>query len=482
MFTSNSHAVATPIRNSETDRQLRGITTAWLTILLHWALKAASCLRAREAGHSNTESNTASVPLKSTQSVKSSGGQASCRCARRRCWPLSSRKASSIVAKTVSTPAEVLVSVQATLAPAEEKAKASPKNASQDVAPAATLDFLSRQSPLHNQDEAPMLPMEALHRIVSPAARSVAAAQDTSVPTTPKLLLPEAAFARAAQVTPEVESLIATKRSQRKKTTRVSFQDSAEWVLFDVDQPTVQLVVKSCPTSQEEESPRSPRASLTSSSALSFQRQTSICNQPVCVSSDLETHHSLNDTFREAMIGAATPKARAANPYVLGCCFSSSHATTDDVEPMVATPKAGRMKLPSLGASSDESPFHLPCMTPKTGSSSSTSFGLSDEPQSDDCTTPKAGFACEAQFGIRETLPTGLGDESQTKPDSASSYLHNECEVYPMTLEYKLDLSSVPPAMDTSCQSGSIDKSLNASTECRQASMMDSIDIALEVL
>jgi len=323
----------------------------------------------------------------------------------------------------------------------------------------------------------------------------VAANQDTSIPTTPKLLLPDAAFARAPQVAPETECLDANKRSQRKKTTKVSFLDNAEWVLFDVDQPGVQPVVKSCPTSQDKESPRSPRPSLIGSSALSFDGQTSTWDP-----SDLEK--SFDETSREAMRSAATPKARAANPYVLGCCVSFSDRANPDDESIVATPKAGRMKLPAFELDEEplvvtpqagsiklptfpiselESPSFAPCTTPKTGSSSSTSFGLSEEPQSEDCTTPRASFASGVQFGIWESLP-GLGDDLQTDSDTASPSLHNECEVDPLRQQYTYDLSNEVSTLGRSCQSGSIDKSPGASAKCGQTSLVESNGIAPEVL
>jgi len=283
----------------------------------------------------------------------------------------------------------------------------------------------------------------------------------------------------------------------------VSFMPSAEWVMFGLDQPTNQPVLKSRPTDRDEESPRSPRPSQMTSSSLSFH---GTCGDSVCNAVDATMHNSNSPTLKEAMLSVATPKPCSASPNELGCCNASDDVATHDVELTVATPKAG---LPTQyifeGVTTlDESPsskcsFSL-CPTPKAGSSSlPASFGFFEELPAEDCTTPKVGSSSlPASFGFFEELPAedcttpkarssssaqlsfsiaslaDFGDGSQSDSDTADTPLHNECQAFWLPQEHSPSTATgscqngdpSPSAASSNCHSGNITLPTDGFPEC----------------
>jgi hypothetical protein len=352
-----------------------------------------------------------------------------------------------------------------------DKSKDCQKDVSHDVAPAAPLDFQPRTSPELDEvqkkqmlpmeaevQKQPMLPMgadahivqkpilprEALHRFVSPTARSMAAAASASVSKTskpllpeaafarPKLLLPDAAFARVPVDFPEQDIHEPTSQTPRNKTTRtrmVSFVESAEWLVFDLDHPTQPPAMQSRPTSLDDDSPRSPRASHMKTSEISFEEPSCKCDETKWVSSNRKMQEwkdaiTLKETpwptHAEPMpvsfkLSLPTTVASASNSYGLDYNDAANVVASNDDDTTVATPKAS-LSLPcGFGDKASTHEHEGTAATPKASLSLPSGFGgkVSTHDHEDEVTvaTPKASLS----------LPCGFGGKASTHEDEGSA-------------------------------------------------------------
>lgn len=247
----------------------------------------------------------------------------------------------------------------------------------EDVAPAAPKEMQQRQQPLflpvdavkarERRIEMPMLPTEALHRIASPAARASTPSPPTPTEnSTPKLSLPTGAATAAALA--EIPGM--SRRREQRKPTKVRFLESAEWLLFDLDQPMGQPVSKSLQiplrgNASGGESPQTPRA---------FHRSAGFGKGRFNPS--IQPHGELT----AATCSFVIPKANSANPHELGF----SNACTD-----VLTP-----------------PFQMPAL------SHAGCDGFCGKAQ--EVATPRARGSSSSGFSFFESPPVGFGDDLQS--------------------------------------------------------------------
>jgi len=177
---------------------------------------------------------------------------------------------------------------------------------------------LQQDEPTPEASKKPMLPFEALHRVVSPAARANAPDWDIDAPRA--LFLPPAAFTSESDYTSE-EQEYKFSRPRRRTTASVSFCDNAEWVYIDEEDPSCVPVMKYLPLKSEDEhsGDRSPR----------------------CAYSEIEG------------IAAATPKASLATQFAIDSEIDSTPRASQFNsfsfgEEVVAAPPKASLVLPIL--------------------------------------------------------------------------------------------------------------------------------------
>lgn len=308
-------------------------------------------------------------------------------------WPVGSLKEEDLEVTKLSSPHSTATT--STIVPLD---------LDEECAPSRTTSKDSQE----DKRPVPMLPPEALLRKVSPAARSAVPREDVS---TPKLFLPEAAFARAR--TPLPESPVAETRKQpRTKTTRVSFQEDTELLLFDQDRPCQLPVRKTVSANHDDSSPRSPRPSQIQLSALTF----------------------IQDELTEASPGSPTryprpehesktPKSSSSQSLALSFGTGSFNLPTsemsDSEEDGCESPRAGASsseevgekstadgcKTPTSAAGASGFGFDIPATTPKAATLSLPQLGFGDTPSNVECMTPKASSACLTSLGFGEESP-----------------------------------------------------------------------------
>lgn len=147
---------------------------------------------------------------------------------------------------------------------------AEPRNqAAEDVCQPYLSEEMS--APKIETQQVVLLPTEALHRMVSPAARSIQPPDANSEPVSrPRLFLPEMACADNHRQVGVPEA-----KKRRNITSSVSFLADTEWVIFDVDEPACKPIFRSVPlgvaAGPQDRSPESPRGrQLRSTESLSL--------------------------------------------------------------------------------------------------------------------------------------------------------------------------------------------------------------------
>jgi hypothetical protein len=209
----------------------------------------------------------------------------------------------------------------------------------------------------------PMLPFEALHRIVSPAARALAPLSDADAPPEHVFFLPSAVF---GPFTDSASEEVRPRRTKRRVDTNVSFCDATEWVYIDTEDPESTPVLKSQPLREEVDGEcDSPRASGMKSS-LFFEKALGMATPKAshAVSIDFGSYEAVQSesasrTSPSCGVGLdpVTPKASLALPDGFG-----SHGTFEDL---------------------DESQFLMGDATPKSNTSSA-SFKFCESDSDDD--------------------------------------------------------------------------------------------------